>query len=381
VTDVAIAPEAAPPIEDAAPDATPPSRRSALMRSGALIGLLVVVFAVVLPRFVDYGAVVTALQALDLEQLIVMTVLSLAAFVVSGLLFVAVMPGLTVLRGTIAYLVLTGIGASIPFGPWNMGVTWVVLRGWRYPNRTTVSGIALYGLISWLARVALPPLVLIVLALDGELFNHGDRPLLIILISSIVFVVACVLIAGIVSSDRLAAWIGRAGQRAGDWFYRLFRRPHGPDIEHMVLNFRDQVGDVLRRRGVAALVVGVLGHVGWTILLIISLRITGVPAEAISPGEVFAIYGLVNVVTIIPIAPGGAGIPELLFIGTMTGIAGTQYTAEITAGVFLFRLYEWFLPIPLSWVMLKFARWGRPILPSTAELRAMAASEPEPAKA
>ena len=29
-----------------------------------------------------------------------------------------------------SYLILSGIGSSIPFGPWNMGVVWVVFRGW-----------------------------------------------------------------------------------------------------------------------------------------------------------------------------------------------------------------------------------------------------------
>jgi len=40
--------------------------------------------------------------------------------------------------------------------------------------------------------------------------------------------------------------------------------------------------------------------------------------------------------------------------------------------VFLYRLYNWFVPIPLAWVLLKVARRGRSILPTTAELRALA---------
>ena len=40
-----------------------------------------------------------------------------------------------------------GIGASVPFGPWNMGVLWVVLRGWGIPNIPATSGIALYGVV------------------------------------------------------------------------------------------------------------------------------------------------------------------------------------------------------------------------------------------
>jgi len=45
---------------------------------------------------------------------------------------------------------------------------------------------------------------------------------------------------------------------------------------------------------------------------------------------------------------------------------------RIQAGVFLFRLYAWFLPIPLAWILLKVVRRGQPMLPTGEELRGMA---------
>ena len=78
------------------------------------------------------------------------------------------------------------------------------------------------------------------------------------------------------------------------------------------------------------------------------------------------------VITIIPLSPGGAGVPELLFISMFSAIAGAQYEAAITAGVFLYRLYYWFVPIPLAWILLKVTRRGRSMLPTTAELKAAA---------
>ncbi len=81
------------------------------------------------------------------------------------------------------------------------------------------------------------------------------------------------------------------------------------------------------------------------------------------------------VITIVPISPGGAGVPELLYISGLTTIAGDEWNAAITAGVFLFRAYQWFLPIPLAWILLKVARRGKSMLPTTAELRAAAADQ------
>ena len=43
--------------------------------------------------------------------------------------------------------------------------------------------------------------------------------------------------------------------------------------------------------------------------------------------------------------------------------------------MFLFRLYVWFLPIPLSWILLKWVRRGKPMLPSSVELKSYAAAD------
>ena len=184
------------------------------------------------------------------------------------------------------------------------------------------------------------------------------------------------IIVAVIRSERIATWLGGAGDRLSAAVMRRLGRENGPDVSGSIYRFREEFGDVLQRRGVIGVVVGVLAQIGWSIVLIVALRVTGVPAEALSPGEVFAVYGLVSVITIIPIAPGGAGVPELLFIAGFTSLAGPDYTGAITAGVFLFRLYDWFLPIPIAWVLLKLARRGRSILPTSSELRAFASGEP-----
>ena len=90
-------------------------------------------------------------------------------------------------------------------------------------------------------------------------------------------------------------------------------------------------------------------------------------------------FALTSVITIIPIAPGGAGIPELLYIAGLSAIAGAEWESLITAGVMLFRLFQWFLPIPIAWILLKVTRRGRPVLPTMSELRAFTQDEAAPA--
>lgn len=361
---------------DPASAAAPPSRRSALLRTGFIVAVLFVVFVIILPRYVDYQEVLEAFQALTPPQIVLMTVLGAIGWFVSGLLFVALIEHLSALRGMTAYLILSGIGASVPFGPWNMGVVWVVVRGWGIANQPATSGIALYGVINQLGRLALPLLAVAVLALTGGLAGNGGPAVTIALLSIVVFFLATGLIVAVVRSDRIADWLGHTGQRLVSWLMARLGRTGSPDVAASIHRFRDQLGEVIRRRGLLALSVTIVGQVVWCGVLIVALRVCGVPEDVLPPASVFSVFALVSVITIIPLSPGGAGVPEILFIAGLSSITGPSYESAVTAGVFLYRLYSWFLPIPLAWILLKVTRRGRSILPTTAELRADARGEP-----
>jgi uncharacterized membrane protein YbhN (UPF0104 family) len=359
--------------QDPASAAAPPSRRSALLRTGFIIVVLLVVFVVIIPRYVDYEDVVEAFKGLTLPQIGLMTVLGIIAWFVSGQLFTALIPGLSPIRGNSSFLILSGIGSSVPFGPWNMGVVWVVIRGWGIAIQPATSGVALYGVLNQLARLAMPLIAVVALAIAGDLGGGKSGPAFAIAIISVVaFFVTTGLIIGIVRSDRVADWLGRTGQRLVAWTMRRIGRTGGPNVSRSIHRFRDQLGEVIRGRGLLALAVSILSQIVWSLVLVVALRVCGVPDTVIPPAEVIAVYALVMVITIIPLSPGGAGVPELLYIAGFSAIAGDQWEPAITAGVFLFRLYNWFLPIPLAWILLMLARRGRSMLPTTAEIKALA---------
>jgi uncharacterized membrane protein YbhN (UPF0104 family) len=365
----------APSVETAAPGddesvARPPSRRAAILRTGLVVGVLALVFGVILPRFIDYADVVAAFQSLTLPQLLLMLVLTAGAWLVAGLLFLALVPGLSLLRATEGYLILSGIGASVPMGPWNMGVLWVVMRGWGVSIRGATSGIALYGVINQLNRLAIPLFALVLLTVTGSRPADNGWAWVIAVLSGVIMVVATGILVAIARSERVADAIARSVERARDWLFARLHRPGGSDMRAAVHRFRDELGELLRRRGLVAMAVGILGQFAWCLVLIVALRVVGIPGDVLVPAEVLAVFALTSVITIIPIAPGGAGIPELLYIAGLSAIAGPQWEGLITAGVMLFRLFQWFLPIPIAWILLKVTRRGRPTLPTMGELRA-----------
>jgi len=78
---------------------------------------------------------------------------------------------------------------------------------------------------------------------------------------------------------------------------------------------------------------------------------------------------LVFVICVLPIAPGGAGVPELLYISFFTTYTGGADSSQISAAVMLFRGFQWPYPIPLSWILLSRSRRGKPLLPTRAEFQ------------
>jgi uncharacterized membrane protein YbhN (UPF0104 family) len=372
--------EPATPVDDViasaegTPPAAMPSRRAAILRASIILVVLFVVFVLILPQYVDYREVAAAFAELTPAQFAVMTLIAIVGWLVYSQLFTVVIPGLSPLKATQAYLILAGIGASIPFGPWNLGIVWVVLRGWGIGAREATSGVALYGTLNTLGRFALPLIAGLVVVAGGGLAepNRGVRT--ITLISAVIFVASVVVLLLVVRSrsaaDRIGRLAGRIVYRVLEWLHR----PERPDIDGAIHRFQSGVGELVHRRGLAGLIMTVVGHIPWVIALIVALRFTGVPEDVLPPIAVVAVYGLVFVITIIPIAPGGAGVPELLFIAGLSSIAGPSWEAAITAGVFLYRIYWWFIPIPLAWILLKVARKGRPVLPTATEMRSYTVS-------
>ena len=217
------------------PEGGPPSRRAAIMRVGIVFGVLFVVFVLILPRFIDYQDVIAALRGLTLQQFLVVCVFGLIAWVLTGGVFATLIPGLGWIRGLQAYLILTGIGASIPLGPWNMAVLWVVIRGWGRPASTTTGGVLLYGVFDMLSRFGLMFIAGIAL-IFAEALNRGvsvETGLIVgfLLIGGALFAGLGGGLVLVVRSERLARKIGRIAERwAGVVLRRLGRAvPHIED--------------------------------------------------------------------------------------------------------------------------------------------------------
>jgi len=365
---------AVPPDRDVGPTGTkPPSRRAAIMRTGIVVAVLAIVFLVILPRYIDYQDVIAAFQGLTAAQIGLVAVTGVIAWVATGLIFAALIPGLSWIKGTQAWLILAGVGASIPLGPWNMAVLWVIIRGWGRDAQATTGGIALYGIFDQLSRLAMGvvgALILIFAERRGTTIDVEQGSILALgVISGVILGIALALLIGIVRSEALARRIGAMGARLVGWLYARLGRSGVPDVMASVLHFRETLGDIVRQRGALAFGLAVLSKLAWALVLVTALRVCGVTPEVLPTSEIVAVFAVVFIITILPISPGGAGVPELLYLSMFSTLTGGQDATQISAGVMLYRTFQWFLPIPLAWLLLWISRRGKSLLPTAAEFK------------
>jgi uncharacterized membrane protein YbhN (UPF0104 family) len=173
----------------------------------------------------------------------------------------------------------------------------------------------------------------------------------------------------VVRSEALARRLGRFAERIVAAVLKRLGRSV-PDIEGALVRFRVTLGDTIRAQGLAAFVVAMVSKLAWSLLMVVAMRVLGVPEQDLPPSVIVTVVALAFVITVLPISPGGAGVPDLLYITFLTTYTSGAYANEISAAVILFRAFQWFLPIPFAWGLLARSRRGKSLLPTPAEFRA-----------
>jgi uncharacterized membrane protein YbhN (UPF0104 family) len=338
--------------------AAPPSRRMTILKGLLVLGFMVFVFGILLPRYVDYGEVLDSLRALTLAQVVVVFAFGSIAWVASGAVQAALLPGLGLRHSTISWLAGQGVANTIP-GPVDLAVRFILYRQWGHAAEPSSLSIVLAGVFDQLAALSMPVVAVIVLATEDQ----SSRTLLLV---ALVGAVAIAVIFGVglamLRSERFALAIGRFTERCVRLVFRLLRRPTPTGIPQRVLSLRLDVKDLLLSRGGLAYAADLSGRVFYGLVFVLCLRASGVPDSVLTAGAILAVYAAVGVALILPIAPGGAGTPQVLYIAWLGSVAGPDWNAQVSAGVFLFFIVQWVAPTILGWITLAIVRRGRPLL-------------------
>ena len=283
--------------------------------------------------------------------------------IAEALVLMAALPGLKFGHGVIAFLAPSAAASIFP-GPADLVARFAMYDGWGFATNETTASVMSSWVFTTFTKIGLPILGAIALATVGR----GNAELeTIAIIAAAILIGAFILLVLLLRSENLARNVGyRAGQVGG----RLAKpfRIETPDdlaavLSDAVAEFRNTVGVILRKRWYLGFPAALLAQLLLFGILLTSLRGVGITAEQLHWAEIFAAFTLVQVITAIPITPGGIGIAEAAYVTLLVGQSDRQLADAVTAGSLVYRLFSWLVILPAGGIA--YLLWKR-TLPAEA---------------
>ncbi|HEV8421153.1 MAG TPA: lysylphosphatidylglycerol synthase transmembrane domain-containing protein [Actinomycetota bacterium] len=315
------------------------------------LGVVVGVFAGILPRIADYSAVWATIRSLTWFELLSLFAITALHSIAVLPQMVASLPGLTLAQAAVNNQASTTVSNVLPGGSmFAAGVTYALFRSWGFAD----SAIALSALITFawntFFKLALPVVALAILAIQGE----GSGGLMVASLAGLaVLAVTVVLLFTMRWRTTLTGQVGSLTGSVASFLRRLIHKPPVGDWAEAAVRLRGEAARLVGARWVALTLSTVATHVTVYLVLVLAVRDVGISAREVSWTRILGVFAFVRLLSAIPITPGGLGIVDLGYIGGLV-LAGRHqadvpvdvFHAQVTAAVLVFRAFTYGLQLP-----------------------------------
>lgn len=326
-------------------DPAPPNKRKAMLAILSAVVVGFIVFGVIFPQLVDWGEVVSVLRNVDPIDLVVIFGLGAIRYFPAGKIYSIVLPGLSFKRGTQSWVATTGVSSTLP--GFDLVLRVAMYRGWGFSIERTMSAMFMSGIVEMSTKLLLATVAVLI----WGLVTLDMGALGIAAIAGLVFALIAALVRAVLHSEDTARRFGQRLQRVAHWVMTKFKRQAPDDLVDRVLGVRLEARDVLGNRWQHAFFFAFVGQAFVFTILLLSIRAVGIDSSVLDWSDILLAYAITTIVTSIPITPGSVGIAELVLVGCFTAIAGREISNLATAGVLLYRLSVWLLPIIIGWIV------------------------------
>jgi uncharacterized membrane protein YbhN (UPF0104 family) len=273
----------------------------------------------------------------------------------------------------------TAASKGVPLGgPLATGLRWSIARDAAVPTTTFTSMLVAYGVATTFVTWLLPFGVLLVEITQRQPTNTD---LAMLAVCAVVVVGSACFWALVLRSERLTGWLvaflRKLADRAISRWPSLTPRLAGHDVGAGLLEVRSSL------RAVAGRPIGLLGATALAqsvgaVILLVALRGLGVGDE-LGLIEFARVYFVVTLLSSFVPVPGGVGVVEAGLTGALVA-AGVDAPSAL-AGVLVFRLLTYVVPIALGAALYVTWRFDVARRRSTQVTRVPADQVPDPATA
>jgi uncharacterized membrane protein YbhN (UPF0104 family) len=326
------------------PPATSSSGRRRALQAGASTALIVVLLAVVYPHVTKtpWSAMLHQLRHLSIAEIGLLTLVWFAGIYIHTFLITASLPALTTRQALTMNLAGSAVSNVMPFGgAAGMAVGLAMTRSWGVRTSAFALSTLLTNLINTLAKLTLPLLALVALAVTHQL--AGKQLTIAAAIASIAMLVIVALVCASLAYEKVAGVLGTALETVVHWLLRIARSPRTLPIRDALLESRRQCRDLLKRRWplMSGAVYGYVALQGLLLWMILDMLGAGLTPEA-----VFAGFALERFLSLAVVTPGGIGISQTGTAALLVALGGNP--AQTAAGILLYSVFTFLVEIPIG---------------------------------
>lgn len=263
------------------------------------------------------------------------------------------LPGLTHRRALTLSLTGSAVANVLPLGgAAGIALNYRMVRAWGHERAAFAAYTVVTNICDVLAKLSLPLVALPVVVLTGAhvLGRYtGTAELTTLLLG-----LGGALVAVVAVSRTITARVGAAADRVVGIVLRVAHVDREPRIEQRLLDLQAQCGWLFRNRW-HRLTLGMVAYLASLALLLWGcLTVTG---TGLSPAAVLVAFAAERLLTLAGLTPGGAGIVEAGLAGVLVALGGDPVAS--VAGVLLYRVFTFFIEIPVGGVGLLAWLWAR----------------------
>ena len=317
--------------------------------------VLVAVFGFVIPQLADYDKVLEYIGEITPQEWAVLAALAGWFLMAYPIVLVQILRSAR-LRETFAnHMTGTAITNSVPSGgALALPLNYAMYLSWGFTPESISATLVGAGVWDWLARISLPVIAVIGVALVGDALWWMWLVTIVGVAIVAVMVFTLVKVVGSESAaEKLASFFDRVTSKV---LGRLNKE--NPGVHDMVMQFRLDLKGIVSDRAWRLTWSTVANHAAMASLFTASIYAVGISTDQIAVPWVVLAFTLGRFLVMIPVSPGGLGLVDLGWIGILT--LGWQMTSgepvdtdRIAAGVLLFRGLSLLPPIPIgmaSWL-------------------------------
>ena len=308
-------------------------------------GLVVLLFAAIVPKLADFDGVGAALRDMRPITVVMLLVGALLIRLFLAQAYDVLMPEVTLTQSLIAREASSAVSNVIP-GPSGTAAQYVIVHSWgvgpeRFAGATVAVSVCTYVLV-----FSAPGAFFVVWALLGmPAGSGGSDPWIFGLVAAGVSVLAITVVAAVARSARFAHALGRTGERLANPVRKLFGKPPIDTWGEQAVELRSNLAAELRLSGLRLLTYTVAGYLLNGLLLVACIWACGATAEQLPVSLGLLLYSVGRAATVVQITPGGIGVGEIVYTAVYVAVLGDAAHDAVVAGVLVYRALTYLLPM------------------------------------